>query len=532
MKNHLTKFEKFAKGKTNKTNVSNNKSFIYTRVSTKEQAEHNQSLDTQKRICEEYALKNNLDVVGYYGGTYESAKSDERKEFQRMMKAAKVAGISKIIVFSYDRFSRSGANSIIITEELAKHGITLQSATQNIDVSTYSGVFQQDLMFLFNKLENDTRRGKCMVGMKEKLKNGGWIGQLPKGYSYAHKRGEDQKVVINEEGKLLKKAFHWKAEQNMPHPLIIRKLAKAGLNIPIQLLTDLFRNPFYCGLIANKMLEGSVVKGNHPALITEEMFLKINEKLAPSGYKSNRYNEMLPLKQFVKCNACGTPMTGYLAKRKGLYYYKCHKVGCKCNKSAKFMHQKFEELLSNLNFNNSLIDLLKLQMQYTYENLTQQQRESERILTAKLVELQSKIETMEEKHAIGEINRTVFDKFSAKYRDQMEEIREEIGKTNKKTSNPQKLIEFAVKISSNLKAVWANANHTQKLNFQKMVFPKGIQFDKEKGQHLTERINWVFSSIAIISSNLEKKENGIFDFLIENSRSVARSGVEPETSGL
>ena len=67
----------------------------------------------------------------------------------------------------------------------------------------------------------------------------------------------DQKIVINEEGKLLKQAFHWKAEQNMPHPLIIRKLAKAGLDIPIQLLTDLFRNPFYCGLIANKMLEGS-----------------------------------------------------------------------------------------------------------------------------------------------------------------------------------------------------------------------------------------------------------------------------------
>ncbi len=532
MKNHLTKFEQFAKGKTNKSNASNNRAFIYTRVSTKEQAENNQSLDTQKRICEEYAIKNNLDIVGYFGGTYESAKSDERTEFQRMMKAAKTAKISKIIIFSYDRFSRSGANSIIITEELAKLGITLQSATQNIDVSTYSGVFQQDLMFLFNKLENDTRRGKCMVGMKEKLKNGGWIGQVPKGYTYTHHRGEDQKIVINEEGKLLKKAFHWKAEQNMPHPLIIKKLAKAGLNIPIQLLTDTFRNPFYCGLIANKMLKGAIVKGNHPALITEEMFLKINQKLAPNGYKSNRYNEMLPLKQFVKCSVCGNTMTGYLVKRKGLHYYKCHKAGCHCNKSAKFMHQKFEDLLSNLCFKEVLIEPIKIQVGYTFENLTQDQRESERILKTKLNELKLKVEEMEEKHAVGEINKAIFEKFSEKYYAQIAEINVEIGKTHTKTSNPQKLIEFAVKISSNLKAIWANANHTQRLNFQKMVFPEGILFDKEKGQHLTKRINWVFSTIARISSSFEEKENGIFDFFIEKSRSVARSGVEPETSGL
>ena len=65
-----------------------------------------------------------------------------------------------------------------------------------------------------------------------------------------------------------------------------------------------------------------------------------------------------------------------------------------------------------------------------------------------------------------------------------------------------------------------------------MVFPKGIQFDKEKGEYLTERINWVFAAIDRISSSLEEKENGIFDFFTEKSRLVAKGGVEPPTSGL
>ena len=48
---------------------------IYTRVSTKEQADTNQSLETQKKYCLQYALKNDLNVLGFFGGTYESAKT-------------------------------------------------------------------------------------------------------------------------------------------------------------------------------------------------------------------------------------------------------------------------------------------------------------------------------------------------------------------------------------------------------------------------------------------------------------------------
>lgn len=58
---------------------------IYTRVSTREQALTNLSLETQKKHCLQYALNHHLNVVGSYGGTYESAKTDERKEFNSML---------------------------------------------------------------------------------------------------------------------------------------------------------------------------------------------------------------------------------------------------------------------------------------------------------------------------------------------------------------------------------------------------------------------------------------------------------------
>lgn len=117
------KLKQFAKGKTeNIVNKAIQSCVIYTRVSSKEQMDTNQSLEWQKKYCDEYAIKNKLNVLGYFGGTYESAKSDERKEFNRMLKFVKTSKqkVSYILVYSLDRFSRTGDSAIYISSELKK----------------------------------------------------------------------------------------------------------------------------------------------------------------------------------------------------------------------------------------------------------------------------------------------------------------------------------------------------------------------------------------------------------------------------
>ena len=105
----------FAKGGIKQEQRTSN-CVVYTRVSSKEQADTNMSLSTQRKLCEQYANKHNLIVLGYFGGTYESAQNDERKEFNTMLAFVKKCRekISYIIVYSVDRFSRSGANAIYI----------------------------------------------------------------------------------------------------------------------------------------------------------------------------------------------------------------------------------------------------------------------------------------------------------------------------------------------------------------------------------------------------------------------------------
>ena len=126
-------FEKFARGKKELTHALNSKAcVIYTRVSTKEQAENNQSLETQLKWCNDYAKRNSIPVLEYFGGTYESAKNDERKEFKEMIDFVKKSNnkISFIIVLSLDRFSRSGVNALSIMDKLFKIGIQIISVNQ------------------------------------------------------------------------------------------------------------------------------------------------------------------------------------------------------------------------------------------------------------------------------------------------------------------------------------------------------------------------------------------------------------------
>ncbi|WP_407654249.1 recombinase family protein [Chitinophaga sancti] len=64
-------------------------------------------MDVQRKSMEESARKNNLGIIGYFGGTYESAKTDGRKEFNRMLDFIKncKGKVSHILVYTLDRFS-------------------------------------------------------------------------------------------------------------------------------------------------------------------------------------------------------------------------------------------------------------------------------------------------------------------------------------------------------------------------------------------------------------------------------------------
>lgn len=251
---------------------------VYTRVSSKEQADKNLSLETQKKAIEEYTIRNGLTISAYFGGTYESAKTDGRKEFSRMLEFIKrnKRTISQLLVYSIDRFSRTGGAAIKLATDLREqYGISVFAVTQPTDTSNPSGVLHQNIQLLFSEYDNQLRKQKIIAGMKNKLEKGIWVLKAPQGYDNVSINGE-RKILLNDEGKRLKKAFQWKLA-GYSNTEILEKLEGVGISLYPQQLCRIFANPFYCGYITHGLLEGKIVEGVHEKLITPDQFLHINE---------------------------------------------------------------------------------------------------------------------------------------------------------------------------------------------------------------------------------------------------------------
>lgn len=495
--------------------------YSYDRVSSRDQMINGNSLAWQYERMDEYAGRNGLIIKTKYGGTFESAKTDERKEFKRMLADIKKdPEVSAIMVYSYDRFSRSGANGIYLLENLRKLGVRIIAITQEVDSFTPTGNFQENLYLLISKLDNDMRRDKSVAGSRSILRKGYWPYSTPLGYTNQNKRTTADKhvYIINEKGLLLKQAFKWKASGKYSNQEIVDKLSLKGLKIKLCSLAWVFANPFYCGYISSSLLPGELIKGKHPALIDESTFLKSNniKQLNPrTGVLKKNQQDELPLKVFAKDFNSLSPFTGYLNKTKNIYYYKTRDLGTKVNVSANKLNSKFQELLSHLEYNSQYKNQLKTLLKQKLEKHFQESKTDVRQNKKRITELTSQINTLEERFVLGDISKELYDKYVNKYKSDLEKLSVQNDQTEKMSSNLEKAVEKTLKYAENISQIWVSANYTNKQLLQYLVFPDGIFYDKENSTVRTTRINELFRQIPLQERVLaeNKKDNQNSDCL-------------------
>lgn len=104
------------------------KAVIYARYSSENQTEA--SIEGQLRECMEFAERAEIDVVGNYIDRALTAKTDNRPEFQRMIKDSYKHAFDCIIVWKLDRFARNRYDSAHYKSLLKKNGVKVISAKE------------------------------------------------------------------------------------------------------------------------------------------------------------------------------------------------------------------------------------------------------------------------------------------------------------------------------------------------------------------------------------------------------------------
>ena len=527
--------------KTDRTTPKGQKiGIIWTRVSTKEQADNNLSLDTQEKACREYAARNGIEIDCLLGGTNESAKVKGKLFKQMITYVAQHKRINTILVYSFDRFSRTGAEGIVTKAYLKSKGVTVVSVTQPTDPESSSGEFMEGITFLFNEYENNLRKEKCTAGMKECLERGDWYSRPPIGYEKDYSSTNKHALKIDERGRLLAKAFRWKADEDLTDTEVRERLKALGMEISKQKLSEIFHNPFYCGKIRHNLLGNRIVEGNHPPITDEETFNKVNGIATHRGYTQSEGCPETPLKLHLICPECGCHLSGYRRIKRAknsekvwtFWYYKCNTDGCKLNISAPKVHEKYAQLLGQYECHPEIKHIIKVQL----EGILREQVTSDRKLESELKSQESKLGSQREKvkirYGLGEIPADVYETTIRSINTRLEGIEIELTQISKSTSNLSFDVEKILVTACQLSSLWSNGSFDIRQKIQNLAFPEGVKWDREKEIPRTDVENEALRVIRLLSAtckSYKKEKTGkSFDF----PAVVAEAGLEPTTSGL
>ena len=354
---------------------NNGTAVIYARYSSHSQREV--SLEQQIEKCQEYAKRNGYKVIHIYQDAAMSGRTDDRPQFQLMMKDAKKERFEYIIAWKSNRIGRNMTQTLANTAELAKYGVDCLYVEEDFD-NTAAGRFALRNMMNVNQfysenMAEDIRRGlmdnasKCMVN-----------GVTPLGY----KRGEDGKYAIDEPSAEIVRQIYKRFLEGWTITDLMNDLNKRGIKTKygnpwvIQSFNKLLSNEQYIGVYK---YSGVRIEGGIPEIIDKDTFAgvqkKLKDKKRPRGQQRQNDEYLLTGKCF--CGMCGSPMvaragTSHTGKKHDYYVCRRRKMEHACDKKPAPKERLEEKVCEAIKYqltNTNLIDVIVAGLEKVIERI-------------------------------------------------------------------------------------------------------------------------------------------------------------------
>lgn len=299
---------------------------IYARYSSQAQTE--QSIEGQLRVCHEFAEKNGYNIIHEYIDRALTGTNDNRPEFQNMICDSNKKEFEFVLVYKLDRFSRSKYDNAIYKHKLQLNGVKVISATESIS-NTPEGALMEGLLEMFAEMYSKDLSQKVKRGMRESILKGNYLGgNLLYGYKTV-----DKKIYIDEEKAPAIRYLFKEYAEGKTIKQIINELNNKGFRTnrgkPFSRtsLQTALSNIKYIGKFDN----GEIQNDNYyPAIIDNDLFKKVQQKLnanksTPGKFKA-KTDYLLTGKAF--CGSCGASLVGICGTSKTgtqHHYYTCSK---------------------------------------------------------------------------------------------------------------------------------------------------------------------------------------------------------------
>ena len=298
---------------------------IYARYSSDNQRE--ESIEGQIRECTAYAEKNGITVIKHYIDRALSAKTDNRPEFQQMIKDSEKRLFDIVLVWKLDRFARNRYDSAHYEYQLERNHVKLVSATEPISEGP-AGIMVKSMLTGMAEYYSAELSEKVVRGMTENVLKGKYNGgTIPIGYTVDEEKFFQidplkAPFVVEafqryNDGATMKELMNWLNDSGVT----TNRNQKFTYNSIQTLLT----NRRYIG---ENRFKDIVMPDSIPVIIEKELFDSVQDKIAknrraPARHKAED-NYLLTTKLF--CGMCGAMMFGECGTGRNKvvhHYYKC-----------------------------------------------------------------------------------------------------------------------------------------------------------------------------------------------------------------
>jgi DNA invertase Pin-like site-specific DNA recombinase len=336
---------------------------LYLRVSTGRQAANDVSLPSQRDITTTHCATNNWIVVDEYIEAA-TATDDRRPVFQQMMDRACDTDkpFDVIVIYSFNRFFRNGADMELAIRKLRKHGVEVVSVTQPTG-DDHSRELMRQLIGVFDEHTSREISKNTTRAMRESAKQGFWNGATPPlGYKIVEAERRGQKIkkkldIDTVEAETVKLIFSLYLEgDGTTGPLGVKQTTswlnshgyrtRGGSTFGVGTVHKILTNACYATGLWPYGKRDSRNGGQHdpstiieipvPTLIEPEVFQRTQAKLGQNNPRITPprvVNGPSLLTGIAVCASCGAGMTRTGTNRRGksYSYYSC--AGCQ-NKGA------------------------------------------------------------------------------------------------------------------------------------------------------------------------------------------------------
>lgn len=302
------------------------KAFIYGRYSS--HAQKDTSIEQQFNDIRAFCQQQEIKIVGEFADRGISGKTDNRPEFQRMIREAAKGRVQLIICWKVDRFARNRYDSAMYKARLKRYGVRVMYVKEAIPEGP-EGILLESILegsaeYYSANLAQNIKRGMRANALECKVNNGGW--------ALGYCKGPDDRFAIDPPGAAIVREVYEMYADGASIVEICTSLNTRGLRTSRGVafnknsLRKMLRNESYIGVYKY----GDVrIEGGMPQIIERGLFEQVQDmikKNARAPACARDLDFLLTGKLF--CGHCGSPMIGISGTGKGgrkFYYYICVK---------------------------------------------------------------------------------------------------------------------------------------------------------------------------------------------------------------